>query len=83
VQKNGYWENVVKRKVTALREILGYDPKFDMYEDNFFYQDKEAVLEKMKPEKKALNKYQSRTKEKAPEKVKPVKKAFSKYQAQE
>ena len=79
VQRNGYWENVVKRKVTALREILGYDPKHDIYEDNFFYQDKEAILEKMKPERKSVNKYQSRIKEKPPEKVKP---ALSKYQAQ-
>lgn len=49
VQKNGYWENIIKRKVTALRGITGYDPKHDLYEDVMFYQDKEAVMEEIKP----------------------------------
>lgn len=58
VQKNGYWENVVKRKVTALREITGYDPKHDIYEDIMLYQDKEAIMEESKPVNHSFTKYQ-------------------------
>lgn len=58
VQKNGYWENVIKRKVTALREIISYDPKHDIYEDNPIYRDEEAVMEKPRP-KSVLSKYQA------------------------
>lgn len=49
VQKNGYHENVIKRKVTALREIKGYDSKYDIYEDIMLYQDKEAIIEELNP----------------------------------
>jgi Flp pilus assembly CpaF family ATPase len=56
--KNGYYENVVQRKVTALREITNYDPKYDKYEDVMFYQDKEAILEDTKPVNNTLMKYQ-------------------------
>jgi type IV secretion system protein VirB11 len=58
VQRNGYWENVVKRKVTALREITGYDPKHQIYEDIMYYQDKEAVLEKTQPVNTQFSQYQ-------------------------
>jgi Flp pilus assembly CpaF family ATPase len=58
VQKNGYWENVIKRRVTALREITGYDPKHDVYEDIMFYQDKEAIMEQSKPVNNSFIKYQ-------------------------
>ncbi|MDQ5921642.1 MAG: type secretion system protein TrbB [Pseudomonadota bacterium] len=55
VQRNGYYENVIKRKVTALREIIGYDPKHDIYEDIMLYQDKEAVIEEKNPQE--VNKF--------------------------
>lgn len=59
VQKNGYYENIIKRKVTALREIVGYDPKHDIYEDIMLYQDKEAVIEEKNPlEINKFKKYQ-------------------------
>lgn len=58
VNKNGYYENVIKRKITAMREITGYDPKHNIYEDIMFYQDKEAVMEEIKPVNNAFIKYQ-------------------------
>lgn len=58
VLKDGYYENVVKRKVTALREITGYDAEHKIYEDIFYYQDKEAVLEQTKPVNNQYNQYQ-------------------------
>ena len=58
VQKNGYYENVIKRKVTAMREVTGYDPKHDIYEDIMFYQDKEAIMEQSKPINTSFVKYQ-------------------------
>ena len=39
VEKNGHVEFVVKRKVTALREIRGYDKNHGIYEDIYLYQD--------------------------------------------
>lgn len=58
VQRDGYWENVTKRKITALREITGYDPKHNVYEDIMYYQDKEAVMEFTKPVSNSFSKYQ-------------------------
>jgi len=57
-QKNGYFQNVIKRKVTALRQITGYDPKHDIYEDIMLYQDKEAVIEEANPASNSFVKYQ-------------------------
>ncbi len=39
VERNGHVEFVVKRKVTALREIRGYDKNHGVYEDIYLYQD--------------------------------------------
>lgn len=58
VQKNGSFQNIIKRKVTALRQITGYDPKYDKYEDIILYQDKEAVIEEVKPSSDSFSKYQ-------------------------
>ena len=58
VERDGYVENVIKRKVTALRQIRGYDPKHDLYEDIMLYQDKEAVIEEIKPVGSGFGKYQ-------------------------
>lgn len=58
VLKNGYYENVVQRKITALREITNYDPKYDKYEDVMLYQDKDAILEETRPVNNTLMKYQ-------------------------
>ncbi|MDQ5921373.1 MAG: type secretion system protein TrbB [Pseudomonadota bacterium] len=58
VQKNGYYENIIKRKITALREIRGYDAKHDLYEDVMYYQDKEAIMEEIKPQNKMFSTYQ-------------------------
>jgi type IV secretion system protein VirB11 len=58
VQKQGYYENIIKRKVTALREIRGYDANYDMYEDIFLYKDEEAVMEDENPITSRLEKYQ-------------------------
>ena len=39
VEKDGHVEFIVKRKVTALREIRGYDKNHGIYEDIYLYQD--------------------------------------------
>jgi type IV secretion system protein VirB11 len=39
VEKDGHVEFVVKRKVTALREIRGYDKNHGIYEDIYLHQD--------------------------------------------
>jgi type IV secretion system protein VirB11 len=39
VEKNGHVEFIVKRKVTALREIRGYDKNHGIYEDIYLHQD--------------------------------------------
>lgn len=38
-EKNGKIEYAVKRKVTALRQIMGYDKKHNIYEDIYVYRD--------------------------------------------
>ncbi len=43
--KTGTYDNKVERKVTALAEITGYDPNYNVYEWIPYYMDKEAVLE--------------------------------------
>ena len=56
--KAGHNENVVRRKVTALMEITGYDPKHNLYEWIPYYLDKEAILEQATPAIEKLSKYQ-------------------------
>ena len=58
ITPDGKVENIVKRKITGLREIKGFDPKHNIYEDIMFYQDKEAVLEKTEPTYNSFTKYQ-------------------------
>lgn len=36
---NGHYDFIVKRKVTALREITGYDKNHDIYEDLYYHKD--------------------------------------------
>lgn len=38
-EKDGHVQYTVKRKLTALRQINGYDPKYDKYVDLFLYRD--------------------------------------------
>lgn len=38
-EKDGQVQFVVKRKITALRQINGYDPKYDKYVDLYVYRD--------------------------------------------
>lgn len=41
---NGVREAQVKRKVTAIRQIKGYDPRYDLYEDSWLYKDPESFM---------------------------------------
>ena len=34
----------IKRRVTAIRAIKGYDPRYDLYEDTWLYKDPEAFM---------------------------------------
>lgn len=43
VQKDGFIDTVITRKVTALREITGYDPEHKKYVDIIYYKDEEAA----------------------------------------
>lgn len=42
---NGIKENVIKRKVTAVRSITGYDRKYDIYTDLWLYKDPETFMQ--------------------------------------
>ncbi|MCC2624312.1 MAG: P-type conjugative transfer ATPase TrbB [Burkholderiales bacterium] len=41
---NGIWENTIKRKVTAVRQITGYDVKHQLYTDQWLYKDPESYM---------------------------------------
>ena len=41
---NGIRQATIKRRVTAIREITGYDPRHDIYEDLWVYKDPEAFM---------------------------------------
>ncbi|MCC2644936.1 MAG: P-type conjugative transfer ATPase TrbB [Burkholderiales bacterium] len=41
---NGIWENTIKRKVTAVRQITGYDEKHKLYTDQWLYKDPESYM---------------------------------------
>ena len=51
VEKDGHVEFIVKRKVTALREIRGYDKNHGIYEDIYLHQDHSPfeTLEEISP----------------------------------
>lgn len=51
VEKDGHVEFIVKRKVTALREIRGYDKNHGIYEDIYLHQDDSPfeTLEEISP----------------------------------
>lgn len=43
-EKNGVREAEIKRKLTALRYIKGYDSRYDLYEDQWLYKDPESFM---------------------------------------
>ena len=43
-ERNGIFENIIKRKVTAVRAITGYDAKHDLYTDQWLYKDPESFM---------------------------------------
>lgn len=43
-EKNGVRDAAVKRRVTALRYIKSYDPRYDLYEDQWLYKDPESFM---------------------------------------
>jgi Flp pilus assembly CpaF family ATPase len=43
-ETNGILENIIKRKVTAVRAITGYDSKHELYTDRWLYKDPESYM---------------------------------------
>lgn len=40
---NGIWQTSSKRRITSIMNVKGYDPRFDFYEHDYPYQDKELL----------------------------------------
>lgn len=53
VERNGVVEFAVKRKLTALRVITGFDPEHDKYEDVMMFKDDDLDIEKEEIEKES------------------------------
>ncbi len=65
-EKNGIFENVTKRKVTAVRAITGYDATHDIYTDTWLYRDSEAFMlttDSIMPNTNDFEEYQQKSSE--------------------